>query len=95
MDYLRTEYVKKAKKQYYCDGCLLLINAFGKDNVKKELSPEDLVIYEKLELNDFKIKVGDSYMKIVGVYDGNIYTSRFCNEEIYKIAEKHDCFDNY
>lgn len=92
-DYLRTEHIKCSKKEYFCDGCFLLINAFGISNVKNELSAEDLVVFERLESKKFKIQKGDSYMKIVGVYDGEIQVSRFSSDELYKIAEKHNCFD--
>jgi hypothetical protein len=90
--HLRTEYIKKSIKDYHCDGCHLFHNYGSTEQVKMELSSEELIEFERMEVNDFKIKKGNAYMKVIGISDGDFCISRF-DETIYKMAEKHDMFD--
>jgi hypothetical protein len=90
--HLKTEYIKKSRKDYHCDACYLLHQFGSTEQVKLELTTDELIEFERMEKNKFKILKGNPYMKIIGIYDGDFCVSRF-DEVIYKITEKYDMFD--
>lgn len=92
--HLRTEHVKKAQKDYSCDACYLMFNDFSVEQLKEELTQEELIQFEKMESNGFKILKGEPYMKVVGVFDGDMSVCHY-NPEMYKLADKFNLFDDY
>lgn len=90
--YLRTDYIKKARKDRSCDACYLLGNLGSPSQVKEELNPAQLKYYEEIESKGFKILKGEPYMKVTGVFDGEIQSCDY-NEEMYKIVEELNLFE--
>jgi len=79
-----------ARKGYDCDACHLIHDFINEYGVKGTgLSCSELRTYIKAKRNGFKIKPGEKYNRVHGVYDGIFQTYRSI-PAIEDICREHD-----
>lgn len=87
-----TETNQKARRDYYCDACEILINA-AEFNDELAWDPNEWEAIEKARADKWRIKKGSVYTKISGKWDGDFSKFR-ARPEIDKICSKYDLYDN-
>lgn len=73
MRFLSSETVT-ARKEYKCDACRDFLNCADYD--VNDLSEEDTKIVNSADVDKWKIKKGERYLKVVSVDSGEIQTYR-------------------
>ena len=91
-EYLRTENIKSARKDRYCDGCMALLEIDPFDSLIKEMTEQEVALFTKMKEQNFKILKGQQYTLITGVYEGEIHSSAY-SLGIYGICEKFEIFE--
>lgn len=91
--HLTTINVKSARKDHYCDACQAILDGDSIQNIKKELSPNELTVFEKMESQKFKILKGQPYTKVTGIYDGDLCTAKYA-DGMYNIGERLGIFED-
>jgi hypothetical protein len=91
-DYLRTINVKKARKDHHCDSCAYIRDTVYKDEAPYKFTEDDLKVWEKAKANNYRIKKGDPYRKVIGVYDGQMQEFK-CIPELDDICNRLDFYE--
>ena len=78
MDRILKETFHKAKKDYVCTACYIMLNVDDFKNLCKNygLTSEEVGEFTKAKENGFKILKGETYFYQAGVYDGNFYSAK-------------------
>jgi len=90
--------VKHARKDYPCDACYILLQEYGKlqlfiNENSWRLSTQELQILRDIERNGFKIKKGEPYLRIAGVFDGEFNEFK-ANKQIHDICLKYNVYED-
>lgn len=91
--HLETTQIKSARKDHSCTACQAMLDGDSISNIKKELTPYELIIFEKMESQKFKILKGQPYMKVTGIYDGDFCTAKYA-DGMYNIGERFGIFED-
>lgn len=78
MNKILKEKLHKAKKDYVCSACYILLSADSFENLctNYDLTPEEVESFTKAKENNFMIKKGETYLYQVGIYDGDFYSAK-------------------
>lgn len=80
----------KARKKHNCAAFDHFFWYGGGD--KKELTPEEVEVVERMEAKNGKIQVGEEYLFWSGFNDGDPFCVR-ANKEMCDIVDKYDLWD--
>lgn len=86
-DCVLSDKLVKARKDHDCDATIYL----------HELGDCDIFTHEEMEIinnTNGKIKKGETYYKVVGKFEGELFTFRAI-PEIYDICLKYDLYPEY
>jgi len=85
--------IKKAKKEHQCNACLFLHEHVSECRHDLQMSISEIRAYLEAKKNDFKIKVGQSYVAQMIEQDGDIYFVKSI-PEIHRICSELGLYDN-
>lgn len=85
-------YVKKARKEHYCDCCEQIKQSGCKFSDFKLTFSEKKTLVKAIKINGGKIQKGEPYYWQVGEEDGQICTVK-CIREVYNILNRIGWFD--
>lgn len=87
--------IKSARKAFACDGCFTLLHYGSFDQFIEEFNPtpEELEAINRARESNFRIKVGEPYIKQFIVDGGDRWTFRSI-PEIYEIGIKYGFYEN-
>ena len=78
MDRILKETFHKAKKDYVCTACYIMLQVDSFENLctQYDLTPEEVEAFTKAKENGFKILKGETFLYQTGVYDGDFYSHK-------------------
>ena len=85
-----SETKQTARKSYKCDACETWCNSsYG----EKDVSPDDWLIVQACEADNWKIAVGQEYIKVIYVDDGiATYRARI---DMHNLCDRLGFFEDY
>jgi hypothetical protein len=88
-NHICTTEIKKARKEYSCDSCFVIQDEiYNGSSLFEKLTDEEKEAIEKARIEEWKIKIGTPYTKIVGSYDGDLQITKN-RPEILAIVYKY------
>ena len=78
MNKILKETFYKAKKDYPCTACYIMLQVDGFENLctQYNLILEEVEVFTKVKESGFKILKGETYLYQTGVYDGDFYSHK-------------------
>jgi hypothetical protein len=94
MDRILKETLHKAKKDYVCSACYIMLSYDVFENLctQYNLTPEEVEAFKKAEKHGFCILKGETYLYQVGVCDGDFYSAKTI-PEIHEICLKRGFYN--
>ena len=87
--------VKKSRKQYHCDICIVIREEIDNDSqFFSRLTKEEVDCVEQAKKDNWKIPIGTEYNKHISRCDGELITNRN-RLDMEDIVSKYNLLDEY